>query len=819
MDNLRMYGLCLPLTVDILDTTVCAGLCHTLKPAVMGGTGTYSYSWSSGGATTDTLQACPSITSKYFVTVTDGAGNTAIDSAVVTVNTSCLPVCPVCINNPSFESPGSCVRDQLTATGWLACDSTPDSHDGTCTAGPGGILRYPTTDGKWAIGLVGSAINNIYEESVSGQFCNPIPPGTYTISIDAGILLRITTQPELNYTGNGILKVFFGNGDCDSSQLVWTTNPITNSTSFLTFTTTVTTTTSFSNIVLKSEKTSPSSYLMLDNLRITGVCSGPVVQLNDTSNCTGACTTLKPTIVGATGTLSYSWSPGGATTDTLQVCPSATTKYYVTITDGSGKTATDSAMVTVSPPPFPNATPDTSICLGASLTLTAEGGRTYSWSGNGLSCDTCASVIVTPTSTSVYTVSVTSGCTATDTVTITVNVANITAGSDVPSVCPGQAVNLFASGGTTYSWTPPAGNITCSTCSTTTAFPTAATIYTVTGTDANLCTATDTVVVTVSNNLFVDAGADQDICIGGTVLLSPIPTGAGTYTWTSSGNVICTCESTPVTPLITTVYKVEVGTGACSGTDSVTIRVHQLPVINAGPDEIICQGSSKTLSASGGVDYSWSPSTDLSCDKCATTIVTPSGNNQYILTGTDAFGCSNTDTINVTLIPLPTPLISADTTINIGESIQLFASGGQSYQWIPPIGLDCSSCQFPNASPDVSTTYCVTVKDSNNCAADTCMTLNVDYNCSEVFVPTAFSPNADHSNDLECVLGNCIVAMHFTIFDRWGEKVFETDDPKTCWDGDYKGKPLNTAVFVYHLKATIITGKTIEQKGNISLVR
>jgi len=99
------------------------------------------------------------------------------------------------------------------------------------------------------------------------------------------------------------------------------------------------------------------------------------------------------------------------------------------------------------------------------------------------------------------------------------------------------------------------------------------------------------------------------------------------------------------------------------------------------------------------------------------------------------------------------------------------------------------------------------------------MRVYVEFPCGEIFVPNAFSPNGDHTNDLECVFGNCIAAMQFSIYDRWGEKVFETSDLKKCWDGTHNGELLNTAVFVYYLDATLFTGEHVTKKGNVSLIR
>ncbi len=91
--------------------------------------------------------------------------------------------------------------------------------------------------------------------------------------------------------------------------------------------------------------------------------------------------------------------------------------------------------------------------------------------------------------------------------------------------------------------------------------------------------------------------------------------------------------------------------------------------------------------------------------------------------------------------------------------------------------------------------------------------------CGQTFVPNAFSPDNDGENDMECVYGKCIKSMYFVIYDRWGEKVFETTNKSQCWDGTYKGKEMNTAVFVYYLKANLTTGEEVIKKGNISLMR
>jgi gliding motility-associated-like protein len=173
--------------------------------------------------------------------------------------------------------------------------------------------------------------------------------------------------------------------------------------------------------------------------------------------------------------------------------------------------------------------------------------------------------------------------------------------------------------------------------------------------------------------------------------------------------------------------------------------------------------------------------------------------------------------------PGPTAEVSASVNNIIpGGTTQLYASGGQTYQWLPTTGLSCTDCPNPVASPKETTSYCVWVTDANNCKDSACITIAVDILCGEVFVPNAFSPNDDNANDVECVMINnpaCVKELTFAIYNRWGEKVFETNDVTSCWDGRYKGKLMNTGVFVYYLEATLVSGEKISKKGNISLIR
>jgi gliding motility-associated-like protein len=89
-----------------------------------------------------------------------------------------------------------------------------------------------------------------------------------------------------------------------------------------------------------------------------------------------------------------------------------------------------------------------------------------------------------------------------------------------------------------------------------------------------------------------------------------------------------------------------------------------------------------------------------------------------------------------------------------------------------------------------------------------------------LFVPNAFSPNNSTTNDTQCIYGtDCVTSMTFNIYDRWGNTVFESTDPKACWDGTFNGQALDPAVFVYYLRATLANEEVVEKQGNITLLR
>jgi gliding motility-associated-like protein len=181
-----------------------------------------------------------------------------------------------------------------------------------------------------------------------------------------------------------------------------------------------------------------------------------------------------------------------------------------------------------------------------------------------------------------------------------------------------------------------------------------------------------------------------------------------------------------------------------------------------------------------------------------------------------AWNSKGADTLTRTIYINPQPTACCNSTITIGQSVQLNTINSASCSWVPSSDLSCTNCCDPVASPIVTTTYTVTMVSDSGCS--TTEPITVDVNCN-IFIPEAFSPNGDGQNDVLYVHGDCIKTMQFDVFDRWGNKVFETNDRSIGWDGRYAGKALNTGSYVYELTATLTDGTSQTRKGNIALVR
>jgi len=248
--------------------------------------------------------------------------------------------------------------------------------------------------------------------------------------------------------------------------------------------------------------------------------------------------------------------------------------------------------------PTVNAGIDKTICYGANVSIggnpTASGGSgagfTYGWSpATGLSSTTIANPVASPTSTTIYTVTVNdvNGCSGTDNVTVTVNpLPNANAGNDV-AICNGASTQLNASGGTSYSWSPAAG-LSATNISNPVASPATTTAYVVTVTNSYGCTATDNVIVTVNPLPMAEAGNDTTILAGDSIQIGSSPISGYSYSWTPITSLDNSNIANPLAfPIDTTVYKLTVtDNNGCSKVDSITLNTIK-KIIPCYTDELL----------------------------------------------------------------------------------------------------------------------------------------------------------------------------------------------------------------------------------------
>lgn len=464
--------------------------------------------------------------------------------------------------------------------------------------------------------------------------------------------------------------------------------------------------------------------IVVDTVTVS-VNADPVVDAGpDTSLCLGGTMVIGGTPTGPAGS-SYQWTPNTFLDDDTIAnpasTPTATITYVVVVNDSNGCLGTDTVTITVNPLPSADAGSDTLICNSDTVQLFASGGVSYSWSPTtGLSNPNIANPLAFPSVTTTYTVTVTdnNGCTDTDFITITVGNPLANAGIDA-SFCLGDSVQLNASGGTSYSWSPTTG-LSNPNIANPWASPSITTVYTVTVSDINGCSNSDSVTVTVNALPLVDAGPDTILCEGDSVVIGGSPTGpaGATYLWSPNFDLDNPTLANPTsTPSGSITYIVTVSdTNTCNNTDTMNIVVNPLPIADAGVDTSFCAGDSVQLNASGGVIYSWSPTTGLDNPNISNPWATPGTTTTYTVTVTNVNGCEDVDSVTIDVLPLPVVDAGLDVWICPGDSIQLSASGGSVYSWSPIAGLDNPNIPNPMASPAITTTYYVTVDDTNGCA-------------------------------------------------------------------------------------------------------
>lgn len=241
--------------------------------------------------------------------------------------------------------------------------------------------------------------------------------------------------------------------------------------------------------------------------------------------------------------------------------------------------------------------------------------------------------------------------------------------------------------------------------------------HTITFTPNDACTGPGTKIIEVTDLPNVTINSPDNFCIDGADYQFSGSATGGTWSGTAISSSGLFSPSTAGLGTYTITYEIQ---GSCPLTVTKDITVNDLPIISAGNDMTICSGSMTQLQASGGVSYSWTPTTGLNNANTATPNATPPSNNStYTVVGTDALGCSNTDSVTLTFFDGPTVTASDDPDIICpGTPTPLSATGATangsagSYMWNPSIGVIGAATATPTVSPLQTTTYTVTFTDN-----------------------------------------------------------------------------------------------------------
>ena len=649
--------------------------------------------------------ASPIGTTTYTVTVTNANGCSNTSSTSITVNA--LPVVSVSSNKAICIGSAT----QLTCSGgtsftWSPSTGLSNPNIFNPTANPSSLVTYTVT----ATNANGCSANATVSISVNSL---PVVTASPDVAVCSGGSVQISASGGVNYNWSP-------SGSLNNSAVY---NPVASPAGTTTYTVTATDVNGCSNTA--------STMVTINSL--------PVVSISpNASVCTGSGAQLS-----ASGGTSYTWLPSGslnnANVSNPVASPINTITYTVTVTNANGCSNIATTTITVNATLIVTASPNTAICIGSATQLTSSGGISFSWTpSTGLGDPNISNPTANPSAATTYTLisSDINGCSGSASVTVSVNPLPVVSLSQNNSVCTGSSIQLTSSGGSLYSWSPSTG-LSNAFISNPLASPTATTNYTLNVTDVNGCSAGGAVTVTANPLPTVSVSPGTSICLGLNAQLTS--SGGTSYSWTPSTGLNNPGISNPTAnPTSTTVYSVIVtDLNSCSNSGTTTITVNPLPVVNVSSNAAICIGSNAQLSSSGGVSYSWTPSSGLSNAAISNPVANPTSTTSYSVTITDANSCSNTGTALVTVNPLPVVSVNPPVAICHGSSAQLSASGGTGYVWSPSTGLNNSTIANPVSAQSSTVSYTVTVTDVNNCVSSGSTTVTVN-----PFATVNVSPNS-----------------------------------------------------------------------------
>ena len=546
--------------------------------------------------------------------------------------------------------------------------------------------------------------------------------------------------------------------------------------------------------------------------------------------------TIDITVVGGTPSYTYAWSHNAQLNNNTAVNLAAA-QYTVTITDFNGCTLSNSYTVTQPTAiTFGSSTSSNVSCFGGNdglATVSPTGGTgAYSYSWNGV----VGTNPQTSLSANTYNVLVTdaNNCTASTQVTITEPGALIVNPIIKNVDCFGGSngdIDINPAGGNSpYQFLWSDGQTAQK------AVQLSVGTYSCSVTDNTGCTVVGTATLTEPTELFFTTQASQVKCPGdknGTITVTA--TGATppySYSANQDGSNFFFSTDGVIINLASGFYAVIVSdNNGCTKVDTVFVPAPVPDVYNITTDSTSCFGPDYNDGAIfiNGLTPQNQPyqfSVDGSPLQFSGDFYNQSA-GEHIVEGVNNFGCKTTLTA---FVPEPAngfaEILPNDTTLQLGQSIQLNSTFGPfssnaivSYSWSPAEGLSCIDCPNPLVTSYArNTDYILTIVYNGLCQATATASISVENNLP-LYIPTAFSPNGDGNNDVFQIYGQGIRTIDLKIFNRWGEKVFETTNQFEGWDGTYKGVMQNPSVYTYNVDVTFLDNKKVERKGTVSIIR
>ena len=391
-------------------------------------------------------------------------------------------------------------------------------------------------------------------------------------------------------------------------------------------------------------------------------------------------------------------------------------------------------------------------------------------------------------------------------------------------ICVKDEVQLLASGSGNFSWSPSL-NILNQNSAAPTVVPGVSTTYFV-DLDEDGCLNRDSVKVRVTDHVSLQPMSDTVICKGDSIQFRLVSDGFK-YSWAPASQIInpSVKNAIAITPFNTS-YQVTAFIGSCVATASVLVSTVAYPVANAGPDTMICFNTFAHLHAvMDGKSFKWSPMTSLSNGSVLDPIAKPVKTTAYIFSAYDTYGCPKpgNDTVVVRVLDKIKAFAGRDTAVVVNQPLQLTASGGVGYSWSPSLGLSALNKSDPVAQYTQSSEgirYKVLVYNEARCVDSAFVRVKVFKTSPIVFVPNAFTPNKNGSNDLlRPITAGMQVMEYFKIYNRWGQMVFSSGISSIGWDGTFGGKQQDAGMYVWMVKAKDYLGRPYFQKGMVALLR